>query len=152
MSSAAIVAATQSILQAALTAAGETSFAVVQGVPKAVNTDTVLYLWHEGYDEAQKAGPGWVRRTHSIPIHLLVLSTGDDAAAEARLLALSDLIAGVFYTNRKLNLTAATSQLVQAGANSRLAQTQPYVLYANAEYRHRWWTLNAAEDLVYAFA
>lgn len=151
MSSAAIVAAAQTILQSALTAAGETSFAVVQGVPKVVVTDTVLYLWHEGYDDAPKAR-GWVRRTHSIPLHLMVLATGDDAAAEARLLALSDTVAGVFYGNHSLGGVAQTSQLSQAGANNRMAQTQPYVVYQNGEYRHRWWTLDVVEDVFSTFS
>lgn len=151
MSSAAIVGQVQAILEATLVAAGETSLLVTLGVPKAVNTDVVVYLWDSGYTEAQKAGPGWVRRTHSIPIHLMVLATGDDVAAESKLMTLSDAIADVFYTNRRLNHTAATSQIHQADSAGRLSESQPYILYQNGEYRHRWWTLDAAEDLVFAF-
>jgi len=153
VSTQAIVTATRTILQAALTAAGETSLTVVLGVPKTVNSDTVAYLWSEGYEDRQKAGAGWVQRAHTIPIHLMVLSTGDDAAAESRLLALSDIVANAFYTNRKLSGAAVTSQLHQSdGGAGRLAQAQPYILYQNGEYRHRWWSLEAAEDLVFAFA
>lgn len=152
MSTAAIIAATQARLSAVLTAAGEVSFVVVLGVPKVVTTDTVVYLWDDGYADEQKAGPGWVRRQHNIPIHLMVLSTGDDDAAEQRLMALSDLIGNAFYTDRKLGGVCGTTELHQSdGGATRLAQTQPYIVYQNGEYRHRWWSLTAAEDLVFAF-
>lgn len=156
MSTAAIVGATRDILAAALTAVGETSFVVAQGVPKTVNTDVVIYLYHFGYGDEPKAR-GWVRRTHGIPIHLMILTTGDDAASEARLLSLSDTIANAFYGNHALNGTAATAELVQSAARtgagiSPLAQREPYVLYQNGEYRHRWWSLEAVEDVFLTFA
>lgn len=151
MSSAAIVAQVQAILQASLTAAGEASLLVTLGVPKVVNADTVAYLWHEGYSDAPKTR-GWVRRTHSVPIHLMILATGDDVAAEAKMLALTDTIAATFYANHALNNAAQTSQLNQSGTDGRFQTNAPYVLYQNGEYRHRWWTLEAVEDVYSTFA
>lgn len=152
MSTAAIVAAAQGIVQAALQAAGETSLTVTLGVPKVVNTDTVAYLWDDGYSDVPKAR-GWVRRSHVVPIHLMLLSTGDDAAAEAKMMALTDAIGAAFYTNHALSGAAQTSALVQRGGPGGGPQASAvYVLYQNGEYRHRWWTLEATEDVFLVFA
>jgi hypothetical protein len=146
MSASAIFTEVQSVLATAIPEA-----LVVPGVPKSWNANILIYLYHDGSTDAAKAGPSVIRRTHVIPIHLAILSTGDDMQAEAVLLDLHDRITNTFYTNRFLNATASTSQLYQR--DGKQGGTGPqYILNNNSEYRHRWWTLEAAEDLTFTFA
>jgi len=105
MSASAIVTATQTILQAALN--GQTPVPnVILGIPITLNDSTTVYLFHDGYHDVEKMPGGVVQRHHVIPIHLMLLSTADPEQAEASVMALSDLIANAFYTNRRLNATA----------------------------------------------
>jgi hypothetical protein len=150
MTIAAMLTSIQAILQAAAPEA-----TVVQGVPRAWQDTTLLYVYHDGHTDAAKAGPSVIRRTHVFPIHALVASGGDDAATEAALADLDTRVSNAFYTNRRLKdqtgtIQAATSQLYQRDGR----QTSPaqYVIYNGIEFRHRWWTLEAAEDVTFLFA
>jgi hypothetical protein len=149
MSATTIAQATQTILQSALTSQGFQAN-VLLGIPKVLNDNIVLYIYHDGSTDADKAGPGVVRRTHIVPVHLLVLTTADDAETENLLMALHDAISDAFYTNHTLGGAAVAADLLQANGDQRSGVQ--YVLQGGAEYRHRWWTLHAAEDRVFTFS
>ena len=143
MSATSVLQAAQSLLQAAVPEA-----TVLARAPVAVNDPVVLYLWHDSYVEDMKGG-GNIRRTHVIPIHLMVLSSADDAQAEATLLDLTDRILDAFYQSkdaRQLYGGAATSQLLPPPTGR-----PSYIVYQQGEYRHRQWTLHATEDVAYTW-
>lgn len=145
MSAANIVQAATALLTNALPGC-----TVLLGMPTNLNDPRVVYLYNDGSTDVYKTTGGTIRRTHVIQIHLLVLVGGDDQQAELDLMALHDTIANLFYTHHTLGGAAATSDLHQRdGTGSSGGQ---YVLYENAEYRHRWFSLMAAEDLVFSFA
>lgn len=143
MSSVLIVQAAQSILQAALPSAN-----VLLGIPRVVNDPAVVYLYHQGYTEVPKTTTN-IQRTHTVNLHLLLLTAADDDEAEMELMAYNDAIADLFYTNRLLNGTAATSQLRQQAVGGGGAPA--FVVYGNVEYRHRWWTLEAVEYKTFVY-
>ena len=141
MSASSVLLAAQQLLQAAVPEA-----TVLARIPVMVVDPIVVYLWHDSYTEDFKGG-GNIRRTHIIPVHLMVLAMGDDANAEATLLALTDRIVDAFYASkdaRELYGGAATSQLMPPPAG------QPsYIAYQQGEYRRRQWTLHATELVAY---
>lgn len=143
MSSAAIIQAAQAILQQALPTAN-----VLLGIPRQVNDNAVVYLYHQGYTEVPKTTT-IQQRTHTINIHLLLLTAADDDEAELELMEYNDVIADLYYTNRLLNNTAATSQLRQQ--TSGVGGTAAFVNYGGKEYRHRWWTLDAVEYKTFVY-
>jgi hypothetical protein len=143
VSSVLIVQAVQSILATALPSA-----TVLLGIPRTVNDAAVVYLYHQGYSETPKTTT-IQQRTHVVNIHLLLMTAADDDEAELELLQYNDAIADLFYTNRLLNGTAATSQLHQQAVSGGNAPA--FIVYGTVEYRHRWWTLDAVEYKTFVY-
>lgn len=150
MSTTAIVQAVQSILQTAVPQA-----TIALGIPSSVpDGETVIYLYHDGSQDADKAGPGIVQRTHTIPIHVLLrMSPGDTAqSAELELMALHDTISDAFYAHHTLNGTCSAATLGQRDMPRGAGAGGAYVFEGTSEYRHRWWTLTAQETLSFTIA
>lgn len=145
MSSVLIMQAAQNILQQALPTAN-----VMLGIPRQVNDNAVLYLYHQGYSELPKTTT-IQQRTHIINIHLLLLAAADDDEAELELMEYNDAIADLFYTHRLLNGTASTSQLRQQGVGAGSGNAPAFIVYGQKEYRHRWWTLDAVEYKTFVY-
>lgn len=149
MSTKAILQAAQSILQTAVAALTPLPTAVI-GIPKTLADQAVLYLFHDGYTDVEKTND-LVLRTHTIGIHLALREPADALTTELAFADFSDAIAGAYYTNRKLNNTAQTSEFKQSDGNfSKVAQSSAYMTSEGATYRHRWWALEAVEYVGYA--
>ena len=149
MSTTAVVLAVQDILQATIPEA-----TVALGIPKTVpDGEIVIYLYHDGSQDVEKAGPTNVQRSHTIPIHVLLrLSTPDTPESiELELLALHDRIQNAFYDHHTLNGTATNAVLGQRD-QPRGAAAGAYVYEGTSEFRHRWWTLTATETLSFEIA
>lgn len=142
MSTAAIVLAAQTVLQAAFP-----EFLVVQGIPRTFNDDRLGYLFHDGSSDTVLTIGGGLRRTHVIAFHLLIRATADDVQAEAELYDLHDRLCDLFYRNHTIGGTTANATLRQRDAGGLAVTQTPYVVYGGAEYRHRWWGLEAVEAL-----
>lgn len=149
MSTTAIVQATQSILQAAVPTA-----TIALGIPKTVpDGEVIIYIYHDGSQDTEKAGPTKVQRTHTIPIHALLRVSGADTAesVELEMMALHDVVCGAFYAHHTLNDTAADATLGQRD-QPRGGAAGAYVFEGTSEYRHRWWTLTATEVLSFVIS
>jgi hypothetical protein len=148
MTTKAILQAAQSILQTAVNGLTPKPTATI-GVPKTVNDQAVLYLFHDGYTDTEKTND-LVLRTHTIGIHLLLREPADSQTTELAFADFNDAIAGAYYTNRKLNNTAQTSALKQSDGNfSKVSQSSAYTIAEGATYRQRWWSLEAVEYVGY---
>lgn len=145
-----IMTAVQSILQAAVSTNNPQPNVLV-GIPRTFTDPEVIYFYHDGSSDIGKAGPNVIRRTHIIPIHLLLLTTADDAQTEMNLWTLTDLIVGAFYSNHRLNNTVATAELYQRDGKVNGA-SPAYVDVAGREFRQRWFTLEAIEQQTYSFS
>jgi hypothetical protein len=144
VSTTAIVQAVQSVLQAT----------IALGIPKTIpDGELVIYLYHDGSQDAEKAGPTKVQRTHTVPIHALLRVSGADTAesVELEMMALHDRISNAFYAEHTLNGTASDAVLGQRD-QPRGGAAGAYVFEGTSEYRHRWWTLTATEILSFVIS
>jgi hypothetical protein len=149
VSTTALVQATQAILQ---TTVPEATIAL--GIPKTVpDGEVIIYLYHDGSSDEEKAGPTKVQRTHTIPIHVLLRVSGSDTAesTELELMALHDRISDAFYAEHTLSGTATDATLGQRD-QPRGGAAGAYVFEGTSEYRHRWWTLTATETLSFVIS
>lgn len=156
MSAAAIATQVQAILQSALGSLSPTlventtPINVALGIPMIHNDNVLCYVFHDGSRDVEHAGPGVIRRSHRFPVHLMIRSDADPLAAETVLLTLHDVIVGAFYSNRRLNGTASTSQMHQLDAE--LASKVPFIREnVGGEYRQRWFVLEVGEDVTYTY-
>jgi hypothetical protein len=135
-------------------AATITEATIVLGIPKTVpDGELIIYLYHDGSQDLEKAGPSLVQRTHTIPIHVLLrMSVGDtEEAAELELMGLHDRICNAFYADHTLGGLASNAVIGQRD-QPRGAAAGAYVFEGTSEYRHRWWTLMAQELLSFAIS
>jgi hypothetical protein len=124
--------------------------AVYLGPPRVINDDRLMYAYHDGSTDLVKEN-SYIRRTHIIPIHLLLLATADDLQTELDMLDIHDQLTGAFYANHTLGGTTATATLRQRdGAIGGTAAM--YMAVSGKEYRQRWWCLEATEAIAYPFA
>lgn len=143
---AAIMVAATAILQAALD--GQAPTVVVQrGSARNLTNDVHVYLLHRGWRDNRKS-QGWIRRTHTISIHLLLRLGGDEERCEDQFSALNDIVAGAFYANHEVGGTASDAKIMQDDTG------QPdgtFYLMLNNEtsYRSRWYALTVEEDVTY---
>lgn len=121
---------------------------VLIGQPTTWSADILGYFWYDDTSKRAKAGPSVIRYTHYFPMHVLVRGVNDEVIERL----MSDIDAALFdgfANHRRLNGTSVDSDLFQAEGKK---QTGPiYISHDDAEYRHRFWTLSAAEDRVYNF-
>jgi hypothetical protein len=147
MSASAIMTAALSILQS-IVQDDRPPLTVYMGPPRVINDDRLAYLYHDGSSDYVQAN-SHIRRTHIIPIHLLLLATADDMQTELDMLDYHDQLTGAFYANHTLGGTAATTTLKQRdGENGTVPM---YMAASGKEYRQRWWQLEAIEALSLVF-
>lgn len=139
-----IALAMQLVLQAACPEAN-----VVFGIPKMFHDPALIYFWEDNSDDIMKT-TGTVRRHHSMQVHLLVQSSGDDQEAELLTYALRDRIKSAFQVNHRLMGTAANSTLTNKTLGSQ------YLLMGDAgsmvEYRATGFVWDVEEQLTFVFA
>jgi hypothetical protein len=124
---------------------------VLLGIPLSFNAATVLYLYHDGSTDARVATGGLVRRTHVVPIHLMMLAgQGDEPVIEANCMAIHDVLCNAFYAHHTLNGACQSAELFQRDGDQ--GSGAQYVEHEGATWRHRWWTLRASEDLTLMMA
>ena len=137
-----IARAMQTVLQAACPDAN-----VVFGIPKQFHDSILVYIYRDNAAADIQKTTDTVRRHHTMHIHLLVQSGGDDLNAEFLFLDLTDRISSAFQTNRTLLGTAANSQLSVKPLGAQ------YILIDGAtEYRSGAWIWEVQEQLTFAFA
>lgn len=143
----AIMVAATMILQSAL-AAQSPGVVVQRGSVRGLTNDCHVYLIHRGTRDARKS-QGWIRRTHTISIHLLLKLAGDEQECEDEFCALNDLVLAAFYAAHTVGGTAADCAIKQDDVG------QPdgtFYLMLNNEtsWRSRWYALQVEEDCTYA--
>lgn len=141
MSGVDVAQAMQIVLQSACPDAN-----VVFGIPKLIHDPILIYVWRDNTAADIQKTTDTVRRHHSMQVHLLVQSVGDDVNAELLFLDLSDRVNSAFQTNHRLLGTAANSTLTTKVLGSQ------YVLVDGAEYRAGAFVWDVEEQLTYVFA
>ena len=139
----------KSVLATALTSVVPGAVVCI-GQPTAWNASTLGYFWYDDVLTQEHAGPSIVRYTHYFPIHVLVRNGSNADEKTERLMSdIDTAVTDAFMNHRRLSGTAATSILRQA--QSKKATGPIYIVHDDAEYRHRFYTLEAAEDRNYNF-
>ena len=150
MSTTAIVQAVQAVVASTVPEAD----VVMLGIPKLIpDGELIIYIYHDGSQDLEKAGPTNVLRTHTIPIHVLLrMSSPDtDQSIELQLMDLHDRLCGAFYPHHTLGGISSDVRMGQRD-QPRGAASGAYVFEGTSEYRHRWWTLSADEQLSFTIS
>jgi len=138
-----IVAAALAIVQAACPSVKET----YGYAPAMIQQAQAIFLFHDGYADVEKTYGGIVRRTHHIPIWLVVNASNLSGMVteETTFLTLNDQLANAFYTNRTLGGIVADSTLTPQSGPA-------YIEYQGAIMRNRVFLLESWHDLTFHYA
>lgn len=124
-----------------------TGLTVVKGIPRSLPTGDVLYLFHMGSDDVNKAGQGIVKRSHLIAMRLWIHPAVGDEAQEDLLMDYTDSLTNYWYTHHKVGNLADNANLNQPDGREVRAAFDEYKIDGSQEYRQRYFVLRVDETV-----
>lgn len=131
----------------ALLAAEFAGLVVLKGIPRSLPEGDVLYLFHQGSADANKAGQGIVKRRHLIAMRLWIHPSAGDEAQEDALMDYTDALTDYWYTHHKLGDLADNARLAQPDGEDVRAAFDQYRIDGSQEYRQRYFVLAVDETV-----
>jgi len=131
----------------ALLTAEFTALTVVKGIPRSLPEGDVLYLFHQGSADVNKAGQGIIKRSHLIAMRLWIHPTVGDEAQEDALMDYTDSLTDYWYTHHKVGNLADNAKLSQPDGEDVRAAFDQYTIDGSQEYRQRYFVLRVDETV-----